>query len=489
MPCARALRSRSVSSLLSSQVLPLPSSPLPFPLPLVSPRTNSQPTLDILSSSLRPSSSQSPPFHRQLSFSLDLDLDPARNRPIDNTTPNTMPAASAPSRTTVHDVPERRGGRRSRGAKEFSCETCGKVAISPQPLNPPTPSSLILLTPFQVYRHPNCLVKHRWEHNPYWTEASQFLLSKHQQVQLMEAAAILTRGPSLPSDRALWPSYMSDGALPSPAIAADGTPREKNPFHSHSHSTLTPSPTSSAEHPSISDDDEAAEEDRDIASDDESAQAAEDQDDKTDESDVPLPLHSYHHPIRTRPSVPHRATAPVDIRRASLGPARTHHESRSSIGYNPYGPRGISSPRWGVIGDGTHHPPHLATSPPTGHHGYLDQQSAHRTTPTTGKPMAIPTPRSPYSRPQSFSSFSSITQSLGSSSTSSHIPSSSIRSVDAEEEEDDYDEDAYGSYPHYQHAALPSVGSKGLKWSPPQPASRTVYEDLDELEMMDMDMD
>jgi hypothetical protein len=52
--------------------------------------------------------------------------------------------------------------------------------------------------------------------------------------------------------------------------------------------------------------------------------------------------------------------------------------------------------------------------------------------------------------------------------------------VDAEED-DDY-EDAYGS--HYQ----PSVGSKGMRWSPPQPAPRTVYEDLDELEMM-MDMD
>lgn len=300
----------------------------------------------------------------------------------------------------------------------------------------------------------------------------------------MEAAAILTRGPSLPNDRALWPSYMSDGALPSPAIAGDGTPREKNLFHS----TLTPSPTSSTEHPSISDEEQEEQEEQDMASDEDSLQGAEDQDDKTDESDGPLPLHSYLTP--TRPSVPHRATAPVDIRRASLGPARTHHESRSSVGYSPYyPPRGMSSPRsrWGVIGEASHHPlPHLATSPPTGHRGYLDQQSANRTTPTTGKPMAIPTPRSPYSRPQSFSSFSSITQSLGSSSTSSHIPSSSIRSVDIEEDDDDDDyEDGYGS--HYQHAALPSAGSKGLKWSPPQPAPRTVYEDLDELEMMDMD--
>ncbi|WFD35773.1 hypothetical protein MCUN1_002635 [Malassezia cuniculi] len=43
----------------------------------------------------------------------------------------------------------------------------------------------------KVYRHPSCLVKHRWEHTMYWKEASKFLMSKHQQVQLLEAAAIL----------------------------------------------------------------------------------------------------------------------------------------------------------------------------------------------------------------------------------------------------------------------------------------------------------
>jgi hypothetical protein len=38
----------------------------------------------------------------------------------------------------------------------------------------------------QVYRHPSCLIKHRWEHTPHWREASKFVLSKHQQVQLLE---------------------------------------------------------------------------------------------------------------------------------------------------------------------------------------------------------------------------------------------------------------------------------------------------------------
>lgn len=43
----------------------------------------------------------------------------------------------------------------------------------------------------------------------YWKEASKFLMSKHQQVQLLEAAAILvgmeSTASSLPEEKALWP--------------------------------------------------------------------------------------------------------------------------------------------------------------------------------------------------------------------------------------------------------------------------------------------
>ncbi|KAJ3277811.1 hypothetical protein HK104_002949 [Borealophlyctis nickersoniae] len=52
--------------------------------------------------------------------------------------------------------------------KTYKCETCGKV-----------------------YKHPNCLSKHKWEHTEHWKEAAKFSLSKHQQVQLLEAASIL----------------------------------------------------------------------------------------------------------------------------------------------------------------------------------------------------------------------------------------------------------------------------------------------------------
>ncbi|GJJ12776.1 hypothetical protein Clacol_007021 [Clathrus columnatus] len=100
------------------------------------------------------------------------------------------------------------GQSHRRKGTTFRCETCSKV-----------------------YRHPSCLVKHRWEHSPHWSEASKFLLSKHQQVQLLEAAAILSHlspatagGTSLPEDRSLWPSYLSGGLLPFPAGHPNSVP-------------------------------------------------------------------------------------------------------------------------------------------------------------------------------------------------------------------------------------------------------------------------
>jgi len=60
---------------------------------------------------------------------------------------------------------------------------------------------------------PNCLNKHRWEYTRQWRKASKFVLSKYQQVQLLEAAAILSfmgKDPtSLPKDRSEWPTFLS----------------------------------------------------------------------------------------------------------------------------------------------------------------------------------------------------------------------------------------------------------------------------------------
>jgi hypothetical protein len=35
------------------------------------------------------------------------------------------------------------------------------------------------------------LINGRWEHSPHWSQTSKLLISKHQQVQLLEAAQIL----------------------------------------------------------------------------------------------------------------------------------------------------------------------------------------------------------------------------------------------------------------------------------------------------------
>ncbi|KAI8981672.1 hypothetical protein BDF20DRAFT_834363 [Mycotypha africana] len=43
----------------------------------------------------------------------------------------------------------------------------------------------------KVYKHLNCLFKHQWEHTEQWEYTSSFLLTKHQQVQMLEAASIL----------------------------------------------------------------------------------------------------------------------------------------------------------------------------------------------------------------------------------------------------------------------------------------------------------
>ncbi|KAH8707597.1 hypothetical protein GQ44DRAFT_471276 [Phaeosphaeriaceae sp. PMI808] len=58
-------------------------------------------------------------------------------------------------------------GKRQSG-NDLRCEKCGKG-----------------------YKHSSCLTKHLWEHTPEWQYTSKLLISKHQQVQLLEAASVL----------------------------------------------------------------------------------------------------------------------------------------------------------------------------------------------------------------------------------------------------------------------------------------------------------
>ncbi|KAJ4993838.1 tat pathway signal sequence [Stagonosporopsis vannaccii] len=70
--------------------------------------------------------------------------------------------ASEGSRLAKGDGPKRTSG------SELRCEKCGKG-----------------------YKHSSCLTKHLWEHTPEWQYTSKLLISKHQQVQLLEAASVL----------------------------------------------------------------------------------------------------------------------------------------------------------------------------------------------------------------------------------------------------------------------------------------------------------
>ncbi|GAA6052638.1 hypothetical protein JCM3770_003906 [Rhodotorula araucariae] len=87
------------------------------------------------------------------------------------------------------DHPNPPKGKRKDKGQTYECEKCSKV-----------------------YRHSTCLTKHRWEHTEHWKEASKLLLSKHQQVQLLEGAAILaaaSAGTSLPGEKSFWPAAVS----------------------------------------------------------------------------------------------------------------------------------------------------------------------------------------------------------------------------------------------------------------------------------------
>ncbi|KAI9199576.1 uncharacterized protein BJ171DRAFT_517977 [Polychytrium aggregatum] len=56
---------------------------------------------------------------------------------------------------------------------------------------PSTESALECDSCGKKYKSPNCLAKHRWEHTESWKLSSTLNLTKHHQVQILEAASVL----------------------------------------------------------------------------------------------------------------------------------------------------------------------------------------------------------------------------------------------------------------------------------------------------------
>ncbi|KAK5136351.1 hypothetical protein LTR08_003477 [Meristemomyces frigidus] len=108
---------------------------------------------------------------------------------------------------------------------ELKCEHCGKG-----------------------YKHGSCLTKHLWEHTPQWQVTSKLLISKHQQVQLLEAASVLVAMnadavPTNDSDSSASPaasgsSDLRDDELSSaettPPPQAEGSFRDSKRFSNNS---------------------------------------------------------------------------------------------------------------------------------------------------------------------------------------------------------------------------------------------------------------
>ncbi|KAL2134810.1 hypothetical protein VTI74DRAFT_10794 [Chaetomium olivicolor] len=96
------------------------------------------------------------------------------------------------------------GGRKS-NRPELRCEKCGKG-----------------------YKHSSCLNKHLWEHTPQWSYTSKLLISKHQQVQLLEAASVLVAMNSAAAANNTHPA----AAATVPAAAATTPPDSARDFNS-----------------------------------------------------------------------------------------------------------------------------------------------------------------------------------------------------------------------------------------------------------------
>ncbi|KAK5990016.1 hypothetical protein PT974_08279 [Cladobotryum mycophilum] len=102
---------------------------------------------------------------------------------------------------------------------EIRCETCGKG-----------------------YKHSSCLTKHLWEHTPEWSYTSKLLISKHQQVQLLEAASVLVAMNGNPQERSSTPPDSAKDFASEPESASPTASGYSEQVERQSSADTTPPP-------------------------------------------------------------------------------------------------------------------------------------------------------------------------------------------------------------------------------------------------------
>ncbi|KAH3660476.1 hypothetical protein OGAPHI_007062 [Ogataea philodendri] len=169
----------------------------PYTIPIKSANSNSTPThIQRLSSSYNGTSSSFPLNSGGMSSS------PHTGGPIHShfhqqQTQQSHLGTSVPMLSREFVVRRISEGETGRLKEELKCEACGKG-----------------------YKHISSLAKHLWEHTPEWNMTKKLLISKHQQVQLLEAASILCSMTENGSENGGFRSRSQSLSTPPPSFYA-----------------------------------------------------------------------------------------------------------------------------------------------------------------------------------------------------------------------------------------------------------------------------
>ncbi|KAJ9219249.1 hypothetical protein DTO027B5_3987 [Paecilomyces variotii] len=143
----------------------------PVTIPMASHRRSLAGRKGLESSSLGATSALSSSLSRSVNAGSDRKTSPNaidENSAAEGSASGTKPVSTKSRNRRASEGSNLNRGEGKRVASELRCERCGKG-----------------------YKHSSCLTKHMWEHDPAWQFTSKLLISKHQQVQLLEAATVL----------------------------------------------------------------------------------------------------------------------------------------------------------------------------------------------------------------------------------------------------------------------------------------------------------